>query len=141
MLENALKIGLTARQGAIAGAMVNLGMAIGRPLVGYLSDHVGRINMITASTFLSGLFHLCIPTSAQTSAMLLAFSVLGGTVCGAYLAVSSRVHAHRTQQLTRLQTIGSLLTDVLGFKLLLAALSIVRTSIVFPGTFAEPVAL
>ncbi|KAF2099931.1 MFS general substrate transporter [Rhizodiscina lignyota] len=122
--DNALKIGLNARQGAIAGALVNLGMALGRPVVGYFSDRVGRINMITGGTFLCGLFCLCIWTSANSYAVLLVFAVLGGTVVGTYWV-----------------SIGPLLADLLGIKHLPAALSIIWTAIVLPGTFAEPIAL
>jgi MFS family permease len=89
--DNALKIGLSARQGAIAGALANLGMAVGRPIVGYFSDRFGRINMVTTATFTCSLYCLCIWTSANSYAVLLVFSVLGGTVCGTYWAVSCLV--------------------------------------------------
>ncbi|KAF7596882.1 hypothetical protein BBP40_011927 [Aspergillus hancockii] len=122
--DNAVKIGLTSHQGAIVGAMANLGMAVGRPTVGLLSDYVGRINAAVGATFLSALFCLCIWTSGTSYAVLIVFAILGGSVFGTYFA-----------------TIGPLLNDVLGIQLLPAALSIMWTVIVLPTTFAEPIAL
>lgn len=87
--DNALQIGLTMHEGAVAGALVNLGMVIGRPLIGYFSDDIGRINMVTAATFLCSLFSLCIWTSATTYSVLLAYAFLGGTVCGTFWAVGN----------------------------------------------------
>jgi len=94
--DNAFAIGLTARQGALAGALANLGMAVGRPTVGYFSDTIGRINMVTMATFVCSLYCLCIWTSASSGATLLAFSFLGGTVCGTYYAVRLHYGMHAT---------------------------------------------
>jgi MFS family permease len=85
--DNALQIGLTVHQGAIAGALVNLGMAVGRPVVGYFSDSMGRINMVTAATLLCSLFSLGIWTSATSYSVLLVYAFFGGTVCGTFWAV------------------------------------------------------
>lgn len=87
--DNALKTGLTFKQGAIAGALANLGMAFGRPLVGLISDRVGRINMVGLATLLCSLFCLCIWTSAHSYGSLIVFALLGGSVCGTYYAVST----------------------------------------------------
>jgi MFS family permease len=88
--NNAISIGLTAHQGAVTGALANLGMAVGRTIVGYLSDSLGRVNVAVGATFLCGIFCFCIWTSASTYGQLLAFAVLGGTVCGTYWAVRPR---------------------------------------------------
>lgn len=74
----ARSIGLSAHQGSVIGAMLNLGAGnfprfvrryttmltrypgIGRPFVGYFSDAAGRINMAGFCTFLTGLFCLVI---------------------------------------------------------------------------------
>lgn len=42
-------IGLSAKQGSIVGAVLNLGLAFGRPIVGLLSDKLGRIDMATCT--------------------------------------------------------------------------------------------
>ena len=56
----ALSIGLTAKQGSIIGALLNLGQGLGRPVVGLVSDSAGRINIAGFLTFLCGLFCLVI---------------------------------------------------------------------------------
>ena|ERR1700761_860712 len=53
-------VGLTAKQGSVIGAILNLGQGLGRPPIGYFSDSVGRINIAGLMTFLSGLFALVI---------------------------------------------------------------------------------
>jgi MFS family permease len=59
-------IGLTAKQGSVIGAVLNLGQGIGRPPIGYWSDAFGRINMAGTMTFMSGLFALVIWTFATS---------------------------------------------------------------------------
>ena len=59
-------IGLTAHQGSIVGAILNLGQGLGRPPIGYFSDSLGRINMAGMMTFLSGLFALVIWINAKS---------------------------------------------------------------------------
>jgi predicted MFS family arabinose efflux permease len=46
----AASVGLSAQQGSIVGALLNLGTVVGRPLVGQLSDSMGRINIATPMT-------------------------------------------------------------------------------------------
>lgn len=47
----ARSIGLSAHQGAVVGAVLNLGLAFGRPVVGFLSDRLGRIDVATGMQF------------------------------------------------------------------------------------------
>jgi MFS family permease len=61
----AASVGLTSKQGATVGALLNLGQGIGRPPIGLFSDSVGRINIAGLMTFLSGLFALVIWTFAD----------------------------------------------------------------------------
>ncbi|KAL7946315.1 major facilitator superfamily domain-containing protein [Trichoderma barbatum] len=89
--DNAVRIGLTAHQGSILGALANLGMAIGRPIVGYFSDRVGRLNMVISATIIAGIWCLCLWTSGTSYSVLLAFSIIGGTTIGTCWAVSSRL--------------------------------------------------
>lgn len=56
----ASSIGLTAKQGSIVGALLNLGQALGRPPMGYFSDAVGRINMAAVMTFIAGFLALVV---------------------------------------------------------------------------------
>jgi predicted MFS family arabinose efflux permease len=86
--DNATRIGLNAHQGAILGALANLGMVIGRPTVGFLSDRYGRLNVVISATFLAGIWCLCLWTSGTSYSILIAFSILGGTVMGTCWPVS-----------------------------------------------------
>lgn len=61
----AASVGMTSKQGATIGALLNLGQGLGRPPIGYFSDSIGRINVAGLMTFLSGLFALVIWTFAD----------------------------------------------------------------------------
>lgn len=91
--DNTAKLGMTVRQGAITGALANLGMGIGRPIVGFFSDRFGRLNVVTGATFLCTLYCLCIWTSATSYAQILVFATLGGTVLGTWYAVSQCIQS------------------------------------------------
>lgn len=84
----ASSVGLTAHQGSIVGALLNLGQSLGRPPIGYFSDTFGRINMAATMTFLAGLFVLVIWTFATSFGVLVFFALIGGTVAGTFWAVS-----------------------------------------------------
>ncbi|KAH7112307.1 major facilitator superfamily domain-containing protein [Dactylonectria estremocensis] len=122
--NNAIEIGATFHQASIVGAMVNLGMAIGRPLVGYFSDHVGKANMSLIGTILASIFCLALWTSANNLSTLFAFAILGGMVLGTFWA-----------------TMGSVLVATFGIKRLPSTLSVAWTLISFPTAFAEAIAL
>jgi MFS family permease len=82
----ARSVGLTAQQGSVIGAVLNLGqgkmlllkpdsywqilkdIGLGRPPVGYFSDSFGRINMAGGCTFLCGVLCLVfVRTSLDTN--------------------------------------------------------------------------
>jgi MFS family permease len=120
----AISIGLTAKQGSMVGALLNLGQGIGRPLIGYFSDAVGRINMAATCTTFCALTLFFVWIFANSYAMLICFALLTGTVCGMFWA-----------------TITPVGIEVVGMKHLQSALSIVWLVSVVPTTFAEPAAL
>ncbi|MCJ1308081.1 Tubulin beta chain (Beta tubulin) [Agyrium rufum] len=120
----ALSIGLTAKQGSIVGAMLNLGQGIGRPFVGMFSDSVGRINIAGFLTFLAGLFSFVIWIFAKDFGVLIFFALIVGTVAGTFWATIAPVGA-----------------EVVGLKELPSALSITWLILVLPTTFSEPIAL
>ena len=80
--DNGRRLGLSTQQGSVAGAVVNAGMAVGRPIVGYYSDTLGRTNIIAIATGLCGLFCIAMWTTAQNYATIIAFSFLSGCVVG-----------------------------------------------------------
>ncbi|KAF2746418.1 MFS general substrate transporter [Sporormia fimetaria CBS 119925] len=120
----ARSIGLTAQQGSIIGAVLNLGQAMGRPPIGYFSDNVGRLNMAGVMTALTGVFSLLIWMFAKNFGVLVIFAILGGSVAGTFWAV-----------------VGPVTAEVMGLRELPSALSITWLVLVLPTTFAEPIAL
>lgn len=80
----ASSIGLSMQQGSVVGAVLNLGLAFGRPLIGYWSDTFGRINVATVMTGLCGIFCLAIWVPAASYATLLVFALAAGTVTGTF---------------------------------------------------------
>lgn len=117
-------IGLSSSQGAIIAALMNLGQAVGRPLVGYFSDVTGRINMAASASFLGGLFALIIWTNAASYGVLIFFALIMGTVAGTFFA-----------------TISPLSAEVVGLKDVPGALNIVWLFLVLPCTFSEAIGL
>lgn len=116
----AVSIGLSSRQGAIAGALLNLGLGVGRPVVGYFSDSMGRINMSTAMTGLCGVLCLLLWTFAKSFGLLCLFALLVGTVCGTFWSTIVPVGA-----------------EIVGLKNLPSAMSIAFMMMTFPTTCKE----
>ncbi|TIA09613.1 MFS general substrate transporter, partial [Aureobasidium pullulans] len=120
----ARSIGLTASQASTVSAILNLGQAIGRPPIGYFSDNIGRINMATLMTFVSGVFALVIWTNAKSYGVLIFYAIIGGTVAGTFWT-----------------TIAPVTAEVVGLRNVPSALSICWLVLVIPCTFSEPIGL
>lgn len=117
-------IGLTAQQGSIIGALLNLGQALGRPPIGYFSDNIGRLNMAGSMTFACGVFSLVIWVFAKSFGVVVFFAMIAGMVAGTYWAVVAPVTA-----------------EVMGLKRLPSSLSITWLFLVLPTTFSEAIGL
>lgn len=87
--DYAASVGMTKKQGSILTAMLNLGMAFGRPLVGISSDVYGRINISGIMTAISGLSCFFIWMWARDFGVALLFSLVNGAVCGTFWTVSN----------------------------------------------------
>ena len=120
----AQSIGLTAKQGSIVGAVLNLGLAIGRPPIGYWSDRFGRINVAIYMTALCGIFCLAIWVPAKSYAVLLVFALFAGTVTGTFWA-----------------TVVPVTAEIVGIQRLPLAFGMICVPLVLPTTFAEGIAL
>ncbi|KAG9586619.1 putative monocarboxylate transporter, partial [Aureobasidium melanogenum] len=120
----ARSVGLTASQASTVSAIFNLGQAVGRPPIGYFSDSIGRINMATLMTFMSGLFALVIWTNAKSFGVLIFYAIVGGTVAGTFWT-----------------TIAPVTAEVVGLRNVPAALNICWLVLVIPCTFSEPIGL
>jgi len=113
----AVSIGLSAQQGSIIGALLNLGQGLGRPVVGVTSDYAGRINLAGACTFIAGLFCFVMWIFAKSFGVLVFFAIIVGTVAGTFWTTIAPVGA-----------------EVIGLKNLPSALSIVWMFLVLPTT-------
>ena len=113
----ALSIGLTAKQGSVIGALLNLGQGIGRPLVGIFSDSAGRINIAGFLTFFCGLLCFVVWIFAKSYGVLIFFSLIAGTVAGTFWTTIAPVGA-----------------EIVGLRELPSALSIMWIVLVLPTT-------
>lgn len=120
----ARRIGLDAKQGSIVGALLNLGLFVGRPVVGHSSDTLGNINIATLTTGFCGTICLLIWIFAKSFGVLCLFAILAGLVCGTFWA-----------------TVAPVAADVAGLSEVPSTLSIVLVLMVVPTTFAESIAL
>lgn len=120
----ATTIGLTQSQGAVAGALLNVGLGGGRPLVGYLSDRYGRINMAAFMTASCGICCLALWVPAQNYALLLVFALLAGFGCGTFWG-----------------TVSSVAAEVVGLQRLPTVFGVMMITLSAPTTFAEPIGL
>lgn len=120
----ATTIGLSASQGAVANALLNLGLGVGRPIIGYYSDVLGRINMAMLMTALCGVLCFALWMPAHSYALLSAFAVLAGAVCGTFWT-----------------TIAPVLAEVVGIADLASVFGLICFALVLPTTFAEPIAM
>jgi len=113
----ASSIGLSAQQGSVIGALLNLGSVIGRPIVGYMSDRQGRLNIATLMTAFCGVICLFIWVFAKGFGLLCLFAILAGLVCGTFWG-----------------TIGPVGAEVVGLKDLPSALNLTFIVLVLPAT-------
>lgn len=110
-------VGMSASQGSIIGAVLNLGQALGRPPIGYWSDTFGRLNMAASMTALCGILVLVVWIFAKSFGVLIFFAIVGGCVAGTFWAV-----------------VAPVTTEVMGIVDLPAALSITWLVLVLPTT-------
>ena len=122
--DYAASIGLSTGQGSIIGAMLNLGLTVGRPIVGYCSDHFGRITVPTIVTAFCGLYCLAIWIPAHSFGVLILFSLLAGTVCGTFWG-----------------TVTPVMVEVVGLGRLPSTWTLICFILAAPTAVAEPIAL
>ncbi|QKX63720.1 uncharacterized protein TRUGW13939_10891 [Talaromyces rugulosus] len=120
----ATSIGLSKQQGALVGALLNVAQAFGRPSVGFLSDHVGRVRMTAIASAACGLTCFVIWIFARSYGVLILFAILAGLFVGNNWAATAPVSA-----------------EIFGMKYLPSILSTLWLILTPPGTFAELIAL
>ncbi|KAM0820085.1 putative Major facilitator superfamily (MFS) profile domain-containing protein [Seiridium cardinale] len=98
MPSYASSVGLSSTQGSVANALLNIGLGLERPLLGYFSDRLGDINMALSMTAL---------------------------LCGTFWATAAT----------------PILVEVVGLSRMTRVFGVICLGMVFPTTFAEPVAM
>jgi len=81
-------MGLSSARASYQTAFMNLGIAVGRPVFGLLSDKFGRIEVACYFTFTTGLLCFVLWIPAKTFGVLTFFSILGGSMLGIYWPVN-----------------------------------------------------
>ncbi|KAF9579078.1 hypothetical protein BGW38_004825 [Lunasporangiospora selenospora] len=84
--DYALQHNVSDANAALMVGLMNGFSAVGRIVMGFVSDRIGCINALFISTFAASLTLLLIWTFAKTVAVMFLFSILYGLCCGAYLS-------------------------------------------------------
>ncbi|KAK8030466.1 hypothetical protein PG990_000200 [Apiospora arundinis] len=84
-------LGRSDRDAAAVPALLNLGAALGRPLIGYASDRLGRVEVAGVLTFACGalIFGLWLPFTAYPA--LGVFATISGAILGIFWAASGNM--------------------------------------------------
>jgi MFS family permease len=83
----ALSIGLTPAQGTDVVGFLNLGTAVGRPIIGIASDRFSRINTAGVLTMVCGLSCFAFWLPATTFGLTVFFSLICGAILGVFWMV------------------------------------------------------
>ncbi|KAI1363257.1 MFS transporter, MCP family, solute carrier family 16, member 6 [Xylaria arbuscula] len=122
--DYAIAIGRSHQDSATVVAILNLGTAVGRPCIGYLSDRYGRVEVAGIATFSCGILVFSIWLPSTNYYALIIFSLLSGSILGIFWVA-----------------IAPLAADIVGLKQLPSFLNIVWLALVLPSSFAEVIAL
>jgi MFS family permease len=129
----ARSIGLGSTQAAAITALLNLGTAIGRPVVGVMSDSFGRIETAGTVTFLCFVSVFAIWVPATTYGATICFAIINGGILGVFWMVR-RLEFPWYRKTDELQTIAPVSAEVVGLKELPSMLSLAWMMVVLPCT-------
>lgn len=134
--DYARSVGLSDHQAATLNAVLNLGTAVGRPLIGIASDHLGRIEVAGVITLASGLSCLMIWLPATSYAVLIVFSVVIGGMFGVFWVVSDlpRSSSPLTRRITAKSADHRSSAEIVSLTELPSLLSLSWLSTVLPAT-------
>ncbi|KAI4923027.1 uncharacterized protein J4E92_007778, partial [Alternaria infectoria] len=113
----ALSIGLSRSQATDIIGLLNVGTAVGRPIIGILSDRWSRIDTAGALTLLCGISCFAFWLPATSYALTVFFAILCGAIVGVFW-----------------MTIGPLCVEVAGIKNLQSLLSLSWAAVIIPAT-------
>jgi len=116
-------LGLSAQKAANITGFVNLGTAIGRPLIGVMSDRFGRLEVAGGLTFVvaASVFAVWMPATVGGEGVMIFFALVSGATLGVFWV-----------------TIGPLCVEIAGLVELPSLLSLAWLVIVIPCTCGSP---
>ncbi|KAL2049725.1 hypothetical protein ABVK25_010066 [Lepraria finkii] len=120
----ARSIGLSASQASSITAFLNLGTAIGRPLIGVVSDRYGRLETAGIITLVCGVTCFAIWLPAGSYGVTIFFAIVVGAILGVFW-----------------MTAAPICVEVAGLAELPSTLSLTWMSVVLPTTFSEVITL
>ncbi|KAJ9604547.1 hypothetical protein H2200_010660 [Cladophialophora chaetospira] len=120
----ATSIGLTQDQGGIVITAMQVGTAIGRPAVGVLSDHFGRMTVASSLTASNVILTYAIWIPTHSYGLLIFFALIIGATSGIYWG-----------------TIAPLCAEVVDLKELPSTLNVMWITVSLPALFSEAIAL
>ena len=122
--EFTLSLGVSDSQAVDITAFLNVGTAVGRPLVGQASDRYGRVEVAGIVTFVCGLTIFCIWIPSSNYGVTVFFALINGTILGSFWP-----------------TVTPLAAELVGLEEVPDILSLTWLAIVLPTTFGEVIAL
>lgn len=128
--DYAISIGLSRDQAFQITAYLNLGTAVGRPVIGTISDRYGRIEIAGLLTLVCGLCCFVLWLPFQSFAVTVVFAIVSGAILGVFWVVSGIVLVGDLPDYH--QTIGPLCVEVAGLEELPSLLSLAWLTTVLP---------
>ncbi|KAI0534033.1 MFS transporter, MCP family, solute carrier family 16, member 6 [Xylaria digitata] len=122
--DYALATGRSHQDSATVAAILNLGAALGRPFIGFVSDKYGRVEVAGVATFGCGILVFALWLPSTDYSVLIIFALISGSILGIFWV-----------------SIAPLAADIVGLKHLPSFLNIVWLSVALPSAFAEVIAL
>ncbi|KAJ4982601.1 major facilitator superfamily transporter [Stagonosporopsis vannaccii] len=120
----ALSIGLTGAQATDLIGLLHVGTAVGRPIIGIISDKWSRIDTAGVLTLLCGVSCFAFWLPATSFALAAFFSLLSGAIIGVFW-----------------MTIGPLCVEISGMRNLQSLLSLSWIAVIVPAIVSEGIAL
>lgn len=130
----ALSIGLSQSQATDIIGLLNVGTAIGRPIIGITSDQWSRIDTAGTLTLMCGISCFVFWLPATSYGFTTFFVIICGAIVGVFWMVSLIIKFSNSCVLTSQtpQTIGPLCVEVAGIKNLQSLLSLSWTAVIIP---------
>ena len=106
-------LGYSGKEGSYVSAMVQVGSAIGRPAVGFLSDRFGGITVAAVAYFVVGIFSLAMWIPARNLATIIVFAIISGSMMGAVYGMIAPAVA-RAFGIQKMNVVASKINILLG---------------------------